>query len=679
MELLSKNNNFTTKMYLYIASCPHYLNYNLYKLGCTTEPHGRLITYLTGCPPEPQYEIQYYGLWEIKAKNMKDLLYYEKTLHDKFRNNRMSSSEWFQDIKIEDVKNYLLSCRFVKCEVELKNISKPKKSILQTNCYSRNTEKFVEDFEIKNEILDSIQKPAIEQLVQFIKSEELAGQLIAPCGSGKTNMTCKAVKDLKRLVICVPSLRIQEQWGNTIRKDCLFLGGDSDDWTKIEEVLKQDTFCIITTYMSCKHLIEILPETTELIVFDEAHHMTGLVSDNNENGEGITRALLKSIVDKKMKRLFLTFTPKDFDSDDENVMSMHDQKIFGRQIVEIKLRDLINQGVLPDYVIWALSSQGNGLEAKLEQVLLAWDSKEINHLIIFVEDLKDKDIVKEYLKKKVDCPVLYIDRSQDTKRVIEDFQDERSILIDCRRLGEGVDIPIADSVAILYPKQSIVEIVQMVLRAGRWCEYKSVFHILLPHVCDEDMSGIQNVILALAKYDEALRGEIILSLYSKKKENGELYDKDVGKTSDERIQYDMISSTDIEKMQECFGKIRNDLTKTQNKKEKYEIVQNFNKQLGIISKMHYFESKEYHPKYIEDPKKYFNEYWISWYNFLGIDTTMFPKTKYDLISICKSKGITTWKQYKEKNDNNLPDNPSELYEDYTNWDKEFGIEDEIIW
>ena len=666
-------------MYLYIASCPYYLECNLYKLGCTSEPHGRLITYLTGCPPEPQYEIQYYGLWEIKAKNMKDLLYYERCLHDKFRNNRMSSSEWFQNIKIEDVKNYLLSTRFVKCEIELQNIPKPKKSILQTNSYSRNTDRFIEDNIIKNEVLDEIQKPAIERLIQFINGNELAGQLIAPCGSGKTNMTCKAIQNLKRVVICVPSLRIQEQWGNTIRKDCLFLGGDADDWVTIEDAIKQDTFCIISTYMSCKHLIEILPQTTELIVFDEAHHMTGLVSDNNEAGEGITRALLKSIVDKNMKRLFLTFTPKDFEFEDDRVLSMDNEEIFGKQIVEIKLRDLINKGVLPDYVIWALSSEGNGIQAKMEQIILAWESKEINHLIIFVEDLADKDNIKEYLKDKVDCPVLSIERSQDTKRLIDEFQVDRAILIDCRRLGEGVDIPIADSVAIIYPKKSVVDIVQMVLRAGRWYEYKSIFHILLPHVTNEDMSGIQTIILALAKYDDALRGEIMLSCSLKKKENEEYFEKDFGKTSDGRIQYDMISSTDIEKMNECFGKIRNNLTKTRNKKEKYEIVQNCNKQLRIISKMQYFESKEYHPKYIEEPKKYFNEYWISWYNFLGVDTTMFPKTKYELIAICKSKGITTWKQYKEKNDNTLPDNPSELYEDYTNWDKEFGIEDEIIW
>jgi superfamily II DNA or RNA helicase len=613
-------------MYLYVASCPYYLQLNFYKLGCTSEPHGRLTTYLTGCPPEPQYEIQYYGLWKTKAKTMKDLLYYETCLHEKFNQFRMKQSEWFQfeQITLQQIREYLNHCRFVICETEFSQIQKPKKSILQTNYYSKNTERFIEDNSLKNKVLDAIQTPAIQTLIQFIKSDELAGQLIAPCGSGKTNMTCKAIQDLKRVVICVPSLRIQEQWGNAVRKDCLFLGGDADDWVSIEQVLKTDSFCIITTYMSCKHLIEILPETTELIVFDEAHHMTGLVSENNQNGQGITRALLKSLVDKRMKRLFLTFTPKDFDCDDDMiVMSMNDETIFGKQIVEIKLRDLINQGVLPDYIIWALSSEGVGIQAKMEQILLAWNSTQINHLIVFVEDLVDKDIVKEYLKDKVDCPVLSIDRSQDTKRVIDEFQVERAILIDCRRLGEGVDIPIADSVAILYPKQSVVDIVQMVLRAGRWYEYKSVFHILLPHVTDEDMSGIQNVILALAKYDEALRGEVMFSVSSKKKGYDELYDKDVGKTSDGRIQYDMISSTDIEKMHECFGKIRTLLIPKSNKKEIQKLCHSKN----IKDSKEYELLRSEFPHLPEDPR--FTG--TTWFDFLNpsvekIDLKMFVNT-----------------------------------------------------
>ena len=35
--------------------------------------------------------------------------------------------------------------------------------------------------------------------------------------------------------------------------------------------------------------------------------------------------------------------------------------------------------------------------------------------------------------------------------------------------------------------------------------------------------------------------------------------------------------------------------------------------------------------------------------------------------------------YKQKNMPILPMNPGEMYEDYTNWHKEFNIEEEIVW
>ena len=49
----------------------------------------------------------------------------------------------------------------------------------------------------------------------------------------------------------------------------------------------------------------------------------------------------------------------------------------------------------------------------------------------------------------------------------------------------------------------------------------------------------------------------------------------------------------------------------------------------------------------------------------------------------KEIGLHSWSAYKkfvtEHNDCNLPPNPVEMYDDFTNWDKEFGIDDEYVW
>jgi hypothetical protein len=42
-------------------------------------------------------------------------------------------------------------------------------------------------------------------------------------------------------------------------------------------------------------------------------------------------------------------------------------------------------------------------------------------------------------------------------------------------------------------------------------------------------------------------------------------------------------------------------------------------------------------------------------------------------------GIDSWDSYKNTVSSVLPANPGEMYEDYTNWDREFGIQDEHEW
>lgn len=114
-------------------------------------------------------------------------------------------------------------------------------------------------------------------------------------------------------------------------------------------------------------------------------------------------------------------------------------------------------------------------------------------------------------------------------------------------------------------------------------------------------------------------------------------------------------------------------------KEKYSIVRGLNQELGIKHKQTYKEKASEHPRYIEDPKDYFRNEWVSWYHYFGVDTSVFPPTKQDWVRLCKERGVTTWSLYKEKKYTDLPENPCDMYEDYTNWDKEFGIEEEILW
>jgi superfamily II DNA or RNA helicase len=114
-------------------------------------------------------------------------------------------------------------------------------------------------------------------------------------------------------------------------------------------------------------------------------------------------------------------------------------------------------------------------------------------------------------------------------------------------------------------------------------------------------------------------------------------------------------------------------------KERYVIIQSHNKELGLTSKYEYYASRCSHPRFIEDPSIYFKDCWISWYDFLGMQTSCFPQTKADFHGVCKERGIHSWSEYKSKKFMDLPENPGDLYSDWTNPHKEFAVDDEIVW
>ncbi len=114
-------------------------------------------------------------------------------------------------------------------------------------------------------------------------------------------------------------------------------------------------------------------------------------------------------------------------------------------------------------------------------------------------------------------------------------------------------------------------------------------------------------------------------------------------------------------------------------KEKYFVIRDINKSLVLQSRDEYARRCSEHPRYIPDPKSYFKESWVSWYHFLGVDVTAFPQTKTDWVRVCKEMQLNTWEEYKAKNVVELPPNPGEMYDEYTNWNKEFGGNEEIVW
>lgn len=617
---------------------------SLGKIGRTEEPYGRRSTYLTGCPPgfTPSYDIDYDGMWETIATTKDELVDYEDEVHNRFLKYRMmreipGDSEWFnfQGMNPYDiVKSFMETRSWVKRQIPLSEITSPKRlSRYMRKQYHKNLH-YIKLRTKRNDALNPIQEPFSSEIrAFFFNSPNRAGYAIAPCGSGKTIMTAKAGRGLKKVVICCPSKQIQHQWRNTLigesvfsPSDIHFVGGSgTTDVDVIQSLLSQESYCIISTNASSHLLVDYITSDVECLILDEAHHMAGIVA-KEDNGEGRTRRLMMKASELGIKRLSLTYTPRFiknvYDSDIE-YLSMDDDMIFGSKIAELKFRDLVRKGVLPDYRLWTLRDEarkGTGIIGKAECILEAWCATEmirgeekhiLHHLIVFASTTQEaKDLERFFKAKTMNTLVMRVGEGDKLEEPIAQFTSAtRAILINCFVLNEGVDIPCANAVAIMYPKQSRGQITQMILRAGRWYENKPIFHVLIPTLDDEDLSGFEEVLSALASCDEQIRDEIILrSSVAVEPSPRPMQPNDVSSdTNPECIMIDEFEANE-EEIRRCFANIRKNIFPARESKR----IQELCIEKGWDTSIEYSLQRIAIPELPEDPKPKS----MSWFDYL---------------------------------------------------------------
>lgn len=620
---------------------------SLGKIGCTEEPYGRRYTYLTGCPPglTPSQDIDYDAIWETTASTRDDLYDLEDEVHNQFLRYRMmrekpGDSEWFNFLgknPCDEVRKFMETRQWVKREVPLCEIRHRKRtSRYLRKQYYKNLQ-FIKKQSTRNDILNRIQEPVVLAITAFITDpDNKAGYVVAPCGSGKTLMSSKGIRNVRRCIICCPSKRIQDQWRTTLisegifSEDSIHIIGSSGTTNPntICSIFTEDTYCIISTYMSSHLLVDIITAKVNILILDEAHHMAGIVA-RTDSGEGRTRRLMLKASELGIKRLSLTYTPRfiaDANSSEVKYLTMDDDNMFGKKIAEMKIRDLIHKGVLPDYRLWTLRDEarkGTGIIGKAECLLEAWSATEIvrgeekyilHHLVVFASTTQEAMTLEAFFKEKTtNTLVLRVGEGDNLDKPIRQFTEApRAIIVNCFVLNEGVDIPIANAVAITYPKQSRGQITQMVLRAGRWYEGKSIFHILIPTLGDEDLSGFEEVLSALASCDDQIRDEIILR--SKVQEhpitdNVSLHQQ--GEQNDTVPECIMIDEFDAneEDIRRCFRNIRRNLFSARESKR----IQELCIKEGITTSIEYSLLRQQIPELPENPRLK-NELWFDFLN-----------------------------------------------------------------
>lgn len=474
----------------------------------------------------------------------------------KFKNDERSILNWSKD-KIGNAFGLAEKCDNVLVFTNASNIH----SVAQT----REKFKFLgysdllnlkgEDFEAIRQYLKTNAKPpfkklsplphqseAIDAVVEYLKTND-RGQLILPCGAGKT-LTALWINEKiqsKNSLILFPSLALLRQfkaeWSRNRSVDfdylCVCSEKDIDvskeDTTvthtyeitgevttipsRVSDFIKSDNHKIVfSTYQSLPVIETALKNNThfkfDLIVCDEAHRTAGgktnnlfTLIHNNERIPGI-------------KRLYMTATPKVVSNklksrlgdDYELLCDMSNPEVFGGEAYRMTFGTAIDKEILVDYKIIGIGVTNKQVKEFIDSrryvntkfsideiarnyaLDLAMEKHSASHCITFHHQVA---LAREFSERHNSffgdrVYSQYVEGNQPTSyraSVLNEFKNHPlGVVSNARCLTEGVDVPTIDLIYFSDPKTSKIDIVQASGRALRkdWHGKKKMGYIVVP-------------------------------------------------------------------------------------------------------------------------------------------------------------------------------------------------------
>ena len=384
----------------------------------------------------------------------------------------------------------------------------------------------------------------IEKTLEHFENHD-RGYLEISCGGGKTLAAfwINSQMNNKITIITVPSLYLLSQFSNdwmtqsVHEKDnqqFILVGSDMDstneDYNKLFlstnskeiveriKIMRKNTYHIniITTYQSSYRVIEALTTLKikpDFCIFDEAHKTVAMKDKqfnlllNNDN------LFIK-------KRLFMTATPKVYQGENNDMISMNDVKWYGEKIYLYNTYNAITDGQLSDYQIVTMHIDNLYVKNCIKKNKLIYDDVfgdnqshyvasailllnalqdgQCHHLLTYHNNIAHAQQFTKLLEQlshsyDIDLNIFNMDGKMSMnkrKNIINDFtQSKFSILASAKVLNEGINIPIIDSVCFIDGRGSTIDIVQCVGRALRKHPLKDVAKIFIP-ILIEDINKV---------------------------------------------------------------------------------------------------------------------------------------------------------------------------------------------
>lgn len=400
-----------------------------------------------------------------------------------------------------------------------------------------------------------------EAYMTLLRDRSKAKQCIMACGTGKTVVFIHYLKYKKvnKIVIALPSLHLVKQTYQNVRKTlgktrnilCICSDLDIDDLTCGEaangkelynEYLASDYEKIFTTNIniirrriSGKKIIVLTTYQSsgllkdcefDLGIFDEAHKTV-----NNEH----FGFLLYDDNCKINERVFFTATPRYFKGKNEDVVSMCNENIYGKEVFCYPFKKAIENGYILDFKI-VLYVAPEGLEELVYEKWITDNKLCINGDNVVATDfisaiqlclhIKENKCVKriltyhntvnnavrytkvlKYVFEKYDIVNKVFVMSGSTKMkdrqlIFDEFEkfDGISVICSAKVLNEGVDIPCVDTVCFVDPRKSTIDVTQCVGRAMRLHDNMKECYVLIPVMFDkiDEKHNYKQVLMILA-------------------------------------------------------------------------------------------------------------------------------------------------------------------------------------
>lgn len=383
------------------------------------------------------------------------------------------------------------------------------------------------------------QKTAIDKVIEGFKQNG-RGQLILPCGTGKTLISLWIQEQMnpRHTLVLFPSLALLRQtkneWAANREKYVPYIcvcsekdidkkgdnpqvhlyemsGVVSTDPDEIRFSLnKHKQLIVFSTYQSLGAVAKAVEGTEivfDLAFCDEAHKTAG-------NRKGLYGLIHDDSIIPVKKRLYMTATPRVLGENVRNRLNeeevgyladMSDVKTFGHEFHHMSFKQAIEQDILVDYKIVAMGVSDLEIAAAIKERRFVEDdvtADEIvhnyalekfmkkyqsSHAITFHSSVSKAQNFKErHQEFFADVEIFHVNGNQTTNDrnvTLKAFEkSSKSVVTNARCLTEGVDIPVIDAVYFCDPKNSKIDIVQAAGRALRRADHrnKTLGYIVVP-------------------------------------------------------------------------------------------------------------------------------------------------------------------------------------------------------